>query len=263
MLTTLETIVAEMPVLAAAGAILAGIFVLLIVGAIVSHRRDRRRKAAIRHEPDFDETARDGVDDLVPVYGPAPPPPAPAPPPARRGGFGFAALSIAFVIGLLIGMAAMTTARHEIAAGLTRLADLIRTDPSEPTPGPAETSAAPRVATSVASDPAPDVGARLAAFAASLKASLPRPAGTDLSLNRVAVDGTMLDLGYAVGRVLPPDEVAPFRAYLERTTRSLFCAEEASEIRYLSRNGVVFRMAYRDPSGAMVSEITVTPAFCG
>jgi hypothetical protein len=263
LLTTLETIVAKVPVLAVAGAILAGIFVLLIVGAIVSHWRDRRRKAAIRHEPDFDESARNDVEDLVPVYGPAPPPPPPAPPPPRRRGFGFAALTVAFVIGLLIGMAAMTTARHEIAAGLTRLAALIRTDPDQPAPGPEETAPPPRVATGIAPDPAADVGPRLAAFAASLQASLPRPAGPELSLNRVSVDGTMLDLGYAIGRVLPPDEVAPFKAYLERTTRSLFCAEEASEIRYLSRNGVVFRMAYSDPSGAVVSEITVTPAFCG
>jgi hypothetical protein len=263
LLTTLEGIVAEMPVLAVAGAILAGIFALLIVGAIVSHWRDRRRKAAIRHEPDFEETAGNDVDDLVPVYGPPPPSSSPPAVPAVRRGFGFAALTIAFVIGLLIGMAAMTTARHEIAAGLTRFAALIRTDPDAPVPGPAETSAPPRVASSVAPDPAADVGARLAAFAASLQASLPRPAGPELSLNRVAVDGTVLDLGYAIARVLPPEEVPPFKAYLERTTRSLFCAEEASEIRYLSRNGVVFRMAYSDPSGAVVSEITVTPAFCG
>jgi hypothetical protein len=262
LLTTLETIVGEVPVLAAAGAILVGVFVLLIVGAIISHWRDRRRKAAIRHEPDLDETANNDVDDLVPVYGPAPlPSPPPRAPPAHRRGFGFAALTLAFVVGLLVGMAAMTTARLEIAAGLTRLAALIRTDPDQPAPGPQDT-APPRVASSVA-DPAADVGARLAAFAASLQASLPRPAGPELSLNRVSVDGTMLDLGYAIARVLPPDEVAPFKAYLERTTRSLFCAEEASEIRYLSRNGVVFRMAYSDSSGAIVSEITVTPAFCG
>lgn len=259
-MTTLESIVGKVPTLAVAGAVVVAVFVLLILGAVVSHWRDRRRKTAARHEPDFDEAAKNDVDDLVPVYGPAPPPPPP--PPMVRRGFGFAALTVAFVVGLLVGMAAMTTARHEIAAGLTRLAALIRNDTDQPATGPGETSAPPRVATSVA-DPAADVGARLAAFAASLKASLPRPAGADLSLNRVAVDGTVLDLGYAVGRVLPPDEIAPFKAYLERTTRSLFCAEEASEIRYLSRNGVVFHMVYRDPSGAMVSEITVTPAFCG
>jgi hypothetical protein len=161
LLTTLEGIVAEMPVLAVAGAILAGIFVLLIVGAIVSHWRDRRRKAAIRHEPDFDESARNDVEDLVPVYGPAPPPPpppSPAPPPPRRRGFGFAALTVAFVIGLLIGMAAMTTARHEIAAGLTRLAALIRTDPDQPAPGP-ETSS-PRASQPASRPTRPPTSAR-------------------------------------------------------------------------------------------------------
>ncbi|MBN9022000.1 MAG: hypothetical protein J0H08_07885, partial [Rhizobiales bacterium] len=115
----------------------------------------------------------------------------------------------------------------------------------------------------VAEPPAADIAPRLAAFAASLEESLPRQAGPDLSLQRVSLDGTTLNLDYGVARVLPPDEVPAFQAYIDRTVRSLFCAEEAREIRYLSRNGVVFHMTYADSSGARVSELSVTPAYCG
>ena len=76
------------------------------------------------------------------------------------------------------------------------------------------------------------------------------------------MEGTTLNLGYGVGRVVPPDEVAAFEAYIERTVRSLFCAREAREIRYLSDSGIDFHMTYVDPSGITVTELTVTPGFC-
>ena len=268
----LESFVRESPLVAGAVALVAVVFVVALFAAIVSGLRGRRRRTAIRREPRLYGVADDRDDDM-PAYADAPTadssfaaPPARARP-ARRG-FGVAALTLAFILGLVAGMTAMLAYRQEISGGLARLAALAASDSGDTVPA---ASGAPAVAPApVASPgrdpvsvPVADVGSRLAAFATSLEASLPRQAGPDLSLEQVSVDGTTLNLAYSVGRVLPPEEVAPFQAYIDRTVRSLFCAEEAREIRYLSENGVIFHMTYADSSGASLSELTVTPAYCG
>ena len=273
MQSALESFASRNPILAGAVALVAVVFVIALLAAIVSGLRGRRRRTAIRREPRLYGVADDG--EGMPAYAEAPPafPPVPAaqPPPAVRRGFGFAALVLAFILGAVAGIAAMLTARAEIARGLAQLAALAAPDPAgtagdatAPQPGApqAAAGASPPAATG-APGPAEDVGARLAAFATGLKAKLPRPAGPELALETVSVEGTTLNLGYGVARTMSPEEAVSFRAYVERTVRSLFCADEAGEIRYLSRNGVVFHMTYADPSGARLSELTVTPAYCG
>lgn len=272
----LESFVRESPLVAGAVALVAIVFLVALFAAIVSGLRGRRRRAAIRREPRLYGVVDDRDDDL-PAYSDAPtadPPSAPPPVRARapRRGFGFAALTLAFSLGLLAGMGAMLTSRQDIAAALSRLAALVAAEGVGTAPAATPTApvaplgdAAPAVASPPdrSSAPAADVGERLANFATSLEASLPRQAGPDLSLESVSLDGTTLNLAYKLGRALPQEDVAPFQAYIDRTVRSLFCAEEAREIRYLSQNGVIFHMTYTDSSGANVSELTVTPGYCG
>ena len=256
----LESIIAGSPVLALAVAVLAGLFVLLVLGAVVSNWRDRRRappaapeEGALSHEGpqdaySADQVAAAGTDR-----------PALAAPPPKRRGFGYAALSIAFVFGLAAGVGVMVAARDHLAGGLDRLAALLGTDPTASSAGSGAATPAPPPPSA---SPGPEVMARLADFAASLEQTLPRPAGPELSLTRVAVDGATLNLGYGVGRAVPPAEIDDFRAYIDRTVRALFCAQEAREVRYLSENGVDFRMSYVDPNGVTVTELTVTRNFC-
>jgi hypothetical protein len=159
----------------------------------------------------------------------------------------------------------MAVARDELAGGLVRLAALVGAGGVAPAPVAApggEPGPPGRPAPQVSATPDPEVLTRLADFAASLEQSLPRPAGPELSLTRVSVDGATLNLAYGVARVVPPEEVDDFQAYVDRTVRSLFCAREAREVRYLSQNGVDFHMTYVDPSGVTVTELTVTPKFC-
>ena len=262
-----ETFIAGSPTLAVAAAVLAVLFLVLVVAAVITNGRDRRRNAAARAGPRFgpegdDEPVGAGPGHLRVAM------PMPAPPVAARRGFGLAALVLAFVVGLAAGIAAMATARDDIAAGLAQLASLVGSDGG---PGvgaaPGNGGAPPVGGGGVRPAEAPpglddDVAARLAGFAASLEETLPRPAGPELSLTQVEVEGTTLNLGYGVGRVVPPDEVASFEAYIERTVRSLFCAREAREIRYLSDAGVAFHMTYVDPTGITVTELTVTQNFC-
>jgi hypothetical protein len=268
----LESNIAGSPVLALAVAVLAGIFVLLVVGAAVSNWHDRRRVAAAAAEERVAPAAYAyPAVDALPAYQAAHPeyhvdsmPPAAEPAPRRRG-FGLAALSIAFVLGGVAGVVVMATARDEIADGLARLAALVGSEGPVTPPPVATGGGSPVLAPGtppVPTAPGPEVTARLAAFATSLEQTLPRPAGPELSLTRVSVEGTTLHLGYDVGRVVPPDEVDDFKAYIDRTVRSLFCAREAGEVRYLSENGVAFHMSYVDPSGITVTELTVTPEFC-
>ena len=264
----LESIIADSPTLAAIVAVLGGAFLFLLLAAVLSNWRDRRRRnAAIREEPRFAQShgEPDGALMLLP---PPAPTPAPAPSAAARRGFGLAALTLAFVLGVAAGLAAMAVGRDEIAGGLARLAAIVGSGTDRAVVvatvdgGDAEPAGAPAVAPPPAPASNADVMARLADFAAGLEETLPRPAGPELSLTRVAVEGKTLNLGYGVGRVVPPDEVVSFKAYIDRTVRSLFCAREAREIRFLSDNGVNFHMTYVDPSGITVTELTVTPTFC-
>jgi hypothetical protein len=268
----LESNIAGSPVLVLAVAILAGLFVLLVVGAAVSNWYDRRRIAAAAGAEHVAPAAYAAVDAL-PAYQAAQPdydpvyatPPAAAPAPRRRG-FGFAALSIAFILGGVAGVAVMATARDEIADGLAQLAALVGSEGPVAAPPVAAGGGNPVAAQGTPPLPAaPDAAVmdRLAAFAASLQQTLPRPAGPELSLTRVRVDGATLNLAYDVGRVVAPDEVDDFEGYIDRTVRSLFCAREAGEVRYLSLNGIDFHMSYVDPTGITVTELTVTPEFCG
>ena len=262
-----ESIIADSPMLAAIVAVFVGAFLFLLLAAALSNWRDRRRrKSAIREEPRFAPPSGGEPDGarLLPPPAEMPAPSAAAP----RRGFGLAALTLAFVLGIAAGVAAMAAGRDEIAKGLARLAAIVGSEPersavvSAADGGGAEPQGAPAVAPELAPASDADVMARLADFAAGLEQTLPRPAGPELSLTRVAVDGKTLNLGYGVGRVVPPDEVVSFKAYIDRTVRSLFCAREAREIRFLSDNGVNFHMTYVDPSGITVTELTVTPTFC-
>jgi hypothetical protein len=273
--TTLEAFVRESPVLAAVAGTIGAILLLLMLGALISNRRQKRRPAPVpppHREPDLYTTAPDlaaaaYLDDL-PVR-------APEPPVVVRHGFSLAALTIAFVLGIVVGIGAMTTSREQIASALASLVAVIdppaggpvsaavpaAADPPKPVEAAGSVDQGPAPA-EAASGPPPEILARLSSLAARLEASLPRPAGPDMTLTSVAVDGATLRLGYAVGRAMPESESKAFDAYVERTARSLFCADESAELNSLNTNGVVFEMQYADPDGKTVTKLTVDQDFC-
>ena len=273
----LESTIRESPLLAAiAGTVLAALAILL-VGAIISSRMDRRRRATARRDPGFDHDPVDlpglralegpGVD-REPSQGP-------------RRGFGFGALTAAFLIGLVGGAAGIVISSKGLTTAVGTLAELIDIGPgngpdkTQPdgsggmdtvaTPGIADPASAPEVAETTtpagAAIPA-DVRTKLEAFAQGLKGNLPRAAGPELSLTRVDIEGMTLNLGYSVGRVMDEVETEAFDGYIMRTVKSLFCGKESREIRFLNENGVAFEMEYTDPRGKTVTKLTIAPHFC-
>jgi hypothetical protein len=273
----LGAFVRENPLLAAiAGTVLLALVVLL-AGAVISHLFDRRRHASVRHEPVFDEgdpvdwsrTEPSGAEHAIGTVQAA------ASPRARRTGFGFGAVMVAFLVGLVAGGAGIAVSSQSVATAVASLVELV--EPGPPAVGDglqasdgvtADDSPASAIGPQPGDSPPveiatpPEVSAKLATFADRLKASLPRAAGPELSLTRVDLDGLRLSLGYAVGRVMAEDETKAFDAYIMRTVKSLFCGRESREIRFLSENGVVFDMEYTDPDGATITRLTVEPGFC-
>jgi len=275
--TTLEAFVRESPVLAAVAGTIGAILLLLMLGALISNRRQKRRPtpAPVPPPPRESDLYTTAPDLAAAAYLDDLPARAPEPPVIVRRGFGLAALTIAFVVGIVVGIGAMTTSREQIASALASLVAII--DP--PAGGPvnaAVPAAADRpteleaagstepgpLAASAPSGPSSEVLARLSSLAARLEESLPRPAGPDMTLTSVEVDGATLRLGYAVGRTMPESQSRAFDAYVERTARSLFCAEESAELNSLNASGVVFEMQYADPDGKTVTKLTVDRDFC-
>ena len=206
---------------------------------------------------------------------------SPKPPRNPRRGFGFGALTAAFLIGLVGGAAGIVVSSKGITSAVGTLAELIdlgaadvgegvQTDGSgetkagETSRATAAASAAPVVETTAPTGAATptDVRAKLATFVEGLKENLPRAAGPELSLTRVDIDGMTLNLGYAVGRVMDETETEAFGGYIMRTVQSLFCGRESREIRFLNENGVAFEMEYTDPRGNTVTKLTIPPDFC-
>jgi hypothetical protein len=184
---------------------------------------------------------------------------------SRRSGFGFGAVGLAFLLGVVAGGVGLALSSRQVATAVAPLLAMVEPALLEANPDTADGEAIDSAAEGVAGGGTAgttDVGARLAAFADKLKASLPRAAGPELALTRVDLNGTRLSLGYAVGRVMAPEETQAFDAYIMRTAKSLFCGQESREIRSLSEAGVVFDMEYVDPAGATVTRLTVEPGFC-
>ncbi len=269
-----ESVIRESPLLAAiAGTVLAAL-VILLVGALISNLVDRRRKrASARREPAFDGDPVDWAT-AQPARGPVW---AVEPTRDRRRGFGFGALTAAFLMGLVGGAAGIVISSKGLTTAVGTLAELIDLGPAdsrdEVQPGgagagtqraAAAVSAFTAEETAVRDSPATsaDVRTKLAAFADGLKESLPRAAGPELSLTRVDIDGMTLNLGYAVGRVMDEVETQAFDGYIMRTVKSLFCGRESKEIRFLNENGVAFEMEYTDPRGKTVTKLTIAPHFC-
>jgi hypothetical protein len=265
----------ENPLIAAiAGTVLLAL-VVLTAGALISRLFGRRRRVPEREQPVFD--AGDPVDwshtEPSGAEYPNGTAQAAAPPRARRSGFGFGVVMVAFLVGLVAGGAGIAVSSRSVATAVASLVELVESGPpaaggalqassgvaAGASPGgvkPPDDSPPFKVATP------PEVSAKLATFAEQLRASLPRAAGPELSLTRVELDGMRLSLGYAVARVMAEDETRAFDAYIMRTVKSLFCGRESREIRFLSENGVVFDMEYTDPAGATVTRLTVEPGFC-
>jgi len=246
---------------------------------LISNRRQKRRPVAVappRHEPDLYATA---PDLAATAYLEGVPARAPDPPVTVRRGFGLAALTMAFLLGIAVGIGAMATSRDRIATALASLVAAIKPPADAPgeapvpaaSPAVASPEAAPAEAGAgdtgpepavAAAGPTPEVLARLSSLAARLEDSLPRPAGPDMTLTSVEVDGATLRLGYAVGRTMPESETKAFDAYVARTARSLFCDRESVELSNLNASGVVFEMQYADPDGNTVTKLTVDQGFC-
>lgn len=265
--------VQENPLLAAIAGTIAVALVVLLAGALVSYLLDRRRRASAALEPRDDDGYGNTWGRADETGRPATAlPQGVAAHSGRRSGFGLGVVMVAFLVGLVLGGAGIAVSSRNVASAVASLVEFV-----EP-PAPASGQRAPGggVADSPEAGPGPrpapsspvpvatasEVRAELVNFAEKLKASLPRPVGPELSLNRVDLDGLRLSLGYAVARVMPDDEARAFDAYIMRTVKSLFCGRDSREIRFLSENGAVFDMEYVDPSGQTVTRLTVEPGFC-
>lgn len=279
------------PMLAGSIAVVVAIFAFLLLSAVITSVRGRKKKAVVRREPGFGysppepayepahqpayEPAFEPTFEAAPEREPAYDPPRdsqPAKPPRR--GFGFGALFLAFLVGVGAGIGGLAISpKGQVGSAIQSLAGAMEAGLSNAReamglddPGDAAATAAVedgtvRLETGDAA-PAGDVNARLAVFAGNLKENLPRDAGPELALTGVDTAGMTLSLSYTVGRPLDDSEIPDFDAYIQRTVKSLFCGQEAREIRYLNDNGVAFHMTYADPGGATVADITVPPQFC-
>jgi hypothetical protein len=261
----LGSIIEESPALAGIlGAIVLAL-AILVGGAMVSHIVDWRRRPSARDQRIMDQGETAPPDDRSERsrrgFGRA------------RAGFGPGGLTVAFLVGLVAGGAGVVLSSRDVATAVATLTDLFRSPPGAAvasagdaggSDGPLEEAGQAGSGDWVAPSTAGPgtVRDKLAGFAERLKASLPRAAGPELSLTSVELNGMTLNLGYAVGRVMGEDETAAFEDYIMRTVRSLFCGAGSQEIRFLSENGVVFRMHYVDPRGAPITDLTVAPGFC-
>lgn len=285
----LGSIIQQNPLFAGVIAAIIAVLLILILSAVVSSRWSRRKVETVvadpvRREPVFvgeeGEPQAERPPERITYTEAEPyrPPLQEHPERPRRGRFGFAALSMAFLTGLVAGVGTMTlSSSGQLRSALRSFVALAETvlpqDEEADAPG-----AAPRAEQVVAvpeadkADPAPslpsfdaekrEVAARLAAFADRLKQTLPRDAGPELVLTGVETSGMTVNLSYAVGRPVPKVEVAAFDAYVMRAVKSLFCGKESRELRYLNDNGVAFHMAYVDPDGETVAKLTIPADFC-
>lgn len=269
----LEAFVQENRLLAAVAGTVVLALVVLLAGALVTSLFDRRRASA-RREAAFDDgysAGWSGADESGSQHAFAAP--REMAPRVRRSGFSFGVVMVAFLVGLVLGGAGIAVSSRNVATAVASLVAFV--EPAPPAVNGQASSA--RAAgdspgAGLPSDPEPsspvptaspsEVRAELATFAERLKSSLPRPAGPELSLTRVELDGMRLSLGYAVARIMAEDEARAFDAYIIRTVKSLFCGRDSREIRFLSENGAVFDMEYVDPEGETVAKLTVEPGFC-
>jgi hypothetical protein len=264
----------ENPLVAAIAGTVVVALVLLLAGAAITHLFDRRRTSSAQetfidegYAADWSRADDSGGPSAVAT------PQAVVSPRARRSGFGFGVVMVAFLVGLVLGGAGIAVSSRSVATAVASLVEFVGPMPPAPN-GQASRSGAvvDSPGTALPPQPAPsstvptaspaEVQAELATFAERLKASLPRAAGPELSLMRVDLDGMRLSLGYGVARVMAEDEKKAFDAYIMRTVKSLFCGRDSREIRFLSENGAVFDMEYVGPDGQIVTKLTVEPGFC-
>jgi len=270
----LEAFLQENRLLAAVGGTAVLAVVVLLVGALVTRLFNRLRQASARRERAFDDGYAGGwsrADDTGSQHAlPAPRETAPV---VRRTGFGFGVVMVAFLVGLVLGGAGIAVSSRNVATAVASLVAFVEPEPpvvEGQTPRAGAGGDSPGQGLLSATEPAPpvpsaspaEVRAELATFAERLKSSLPRPAGPELALTSVELDGMRLSLGYAVARIMAEDEAKAFDAYIVRTVKSLFCGRDSREIRFLSENGAVFDMEYVDPEGETVAKLTVEPGFC-
>lgn len=270
----LEAFLEEHRLLAAVGGTVVLAVVVLLAGALLTSLFDRRRRASAGREAAFDDgyaAGWSGADDAGPQHAFAAP--REAPPVIRRTGFGFGVVMVAFLVGLVLGGAGIAVSSRNVATAVASLVAFVEPEPpavngqAEGVRAAGDSPGAGLPPAAVPPPPVPsaspaEVRAELATFAERLKSRLPRPAGPELALTRVEVDGMRLSLGYAVARTMAEDEAKAFDAYIIRTVKSLFCGRDSREIRFLSENGAVFDMEYVDPEGETVAKLTVEPGFC-
>lgn len=295
----LGSIIERSPLLAGIVAAVVAVLVLLVVSAVISSRWGKRKAAPVvaapqvRQEPVFGgelaeprpqtvsytraQPYRDPVEELAEIEEVEEE--EPLGPLRHRRRFGFAALSLAFLVGLGAGVGAMALSSSgqlnammrsfvalantvlpagEVDGGKTTVPNAKAAKPEKQDAGEALPLPSPE------SDGAGtgEVAERLAAFTDRLKESLPRDAGPELILTGVETSGMTVNLSYAVGRPVPKVEVSAFDAYVMRAIKSLFCGKDSRELRYLNENGVAFNMDYVDPTGETVAKLTVPADFC-
>ena len=270
-----ESIIRESPVLYGTIAAVVAAFIFLVVSALFSSWRSRRKTAPVRREPVFDRRRVASVEASRPHAGPH----AHEPEGEPRRGFGFGALAASFVVGLAAGAGGLAiSSTGQFGSVVQALVGLVESEPPNsgdasgldilggPAAHAAPAAAAPLPERSSGGTTADanvdDVKARLAVFAGNLKSSLPKDAGPEIALTTVDTSDMTLSLGYSVGRTMADDEIPQFNAYIMRTIKSLLCGKEAREIRFLNDNGVAFYMEYTDPRGATVAKLAVPPGFC-
>jgi hypothetical protein len=175
----LETFIRENPLLAGGAGAIGAAIVVLVLSAIVSAIRSRRKAAAVRQEPVFGRVRMDAarLEASLPDRGGGKKGEAPLPLLEPRRRFSWGVLVLAFVIGFGGGAAGyFLSATGRFDSVFSAVFGLIGTGSS--TAGEAEGLGIPVESVSGdGAEPSADVEKRLADFAGKLKERLPRDAG--------------------------------------------------------------------------------------
>jgi hypothetical protein len=111
--------------------------------------------------------------------------------------------------------------------------------------------------------PSGDREAQLAGFVDRMRAQLPKQVDDTTSLVRVESEGDVVNLGFSLSGVIPPELVENITDLLRNRFNGNVCdPEKPSDIRQLNDAGVTFRIVYSDQVGTTVARLDIPPGYC-